>query len=121
MTDRPEKPTAGFYAVRLRKGAAEVAALVFETRCPMIWPSHEVDPGEWCAPLDRSPRLLGLVDGRLWFHPEDLWTNKSLRSANVWEYRFLIDDRRWARENAPGDAAHDPFRAVDVETIEPVF
>src|SRR5207302_6454131 len=78
------RPRPGFYVMRLRRGAPLVPALIYQL-CPMVIPQPTMvdgpNPGEWCRPLDRSPRYGALIDGNR-VAIDRVWTTRSLRPVS---------------------------------------
>jgi hypothetical protein len=117
------RPRPGFYIMRLRRGAPLVPALIYQL-CSMVIPQPTAvngpNPDEWCRPLDRSPRLAALIDGRP--VPVDrVWTARSLRPVSPAEYAFRVGPlRRWARAN-PAMPEARPGQPVDLAALPPLF
>ncbi|HEV2674106.1 MAG TPA: hypothetical protein VGV37_06150 [Aliidongia sp.] len=103
----------GLYAVRMRKGAVEVACkvaygpsrdpLTGETldRSPMwsIWINKpDTEEPDYCSPAVRPHLLLG-------------------RPLDRSEYEFLLADRRWASEFAPSSPEANPKQRVEMSAI----
>lgn len=102
-----DRPEPGLWAVRLRRGAVEVAARIF-------WCGHE--PGDPDNELER-PFLDAEINGDR-VPPDEVWHRRG-RVISPAEYRFLIADRTWARDHAPEDPAANPLQAVDLLTVKP--
>jgi hypothetical protein len=108
--------------MRLRRGAPLVTALIYQL-CPMVIPQPTTvdgpNPVEWCRPLDRSPCLRALIDGKP--VPIDrVWTARSLRPVSHAEYAFRIGPlRRWARANPQMPEAR-PHKPVDLAALPPL-
>ena len=116
-------PRPGFYVMRWRRGAPLVPALIYQL-CPMVMPQPTaVDgphPDEWCRPLDRSPRVAALIDGKP-VAVDRVWTARSLRPVSPAEYAFRVGPlRRWARAN-PAMPEARPGRPVDLAALPPLF
>lgn len=95
------QPQPGFWAVRLRSRAVEVAARIW-------WCDHE--PGEPENKLDQ-PFLDAELNG-VRVPPSRVWEMRG-RVITEAEYRFLIADRKWAAEYSPNDPAAQPDQPVD--------
>lgn len=116
-------PSPGFYLMRWRRGSPLVPALIYRL-CPMVIPQPTAvdgpNPAEWCRPLDRSPRVRAMIDGKP--VPVDrVWTARSLRPVSPAEYAFRMGPlRRWARANPQMPEAR-PGQPVDLAALPPLF
>lgn len=116
------RPQAGFYLMRLRSGAPLVPALIYQL-CPMVIPQPMTvggpHPGEWCRPLDRSPRYEARIDGQR-VDVDRVWTARSLRPVSRHEFTFRSGPlRHWSRLNRAPEA--NPTRRADLNTLPPLF
>jgi hypothetical protein len=114
MTDRPaprriDKPEEGMWAVRLRKGAVEVAARIY--RC---W--HAPDEPENL--MDRS-YLVAEINGQQ-VDVDRVWTTRG-RPIGQAEYEFLIARYRHAAWYEPEMPEAQPERRVDLNQLQPLF
>lgn len=109
--------TPGLYAVRMRKGAVEVACKVaygpardpltseLLDRSPMwsIWINKpDTEEPDYCSPAVRPYMLIG-------------------RPLSEQDYRFLLADRQWASEFEPSSPEANPTRRVDLATLQSPF
>jgi hypothetical protein len=102
----PDRPVAGFYRTKLRRGAVPVGI--------RIWFGVPLDPvtGE---ELDRSPRWQATANGR-YIDLERVWPGCADEPIDEAEHRYLCSLQAWGEQHAP-DAPHaDPTRAVDLLT-----
>lgn len=105
-------PEAGYYQVRLAKGAVWTPILVFRP-CP-------IDP-DYGYPMQRFPQLRCLVDGeevssrRL----EQLWP--FVRRITEAEYTFLIALHADARAYEPDSPFANVREPVDLGNMPPVY
>jgi hypothetical protein len=117
------RPKAGFYVMRLKRGAPLVGALIYQL-CPMVIPQPTAvggpHPDDWCRPLDRSLGFEARINGNR-TDVERVWTSKSLRRVSRDEYEFRTGPlRRWARENPDAPEAR-PDLPVNLGRIPPLF
>lgn len=110
VIDRPEP---GYWAVRLASGAPEVgAAIVRVTRRPAD-PACPTNLQGACnylqAFLNGAPASLA-----------DVWTRRG-RPISEAEYRFLVADRRWAKQWTPHAPEAHPYRRADPRQRAPVL
>lgn len=125
MTDVPriDQPRAGTYSMKLAKGALQVAV--------RIWHGQPIIDGEvqdrslrWCAEVDgETDRPLynddGLVVGREPIDAAEVWERCCGRPISEHEYRFLLRRKAWAVEHAPDHPAANPYKPIDLRTLEP--
>ena len=113
---RIDQPVPGFYRMKRTKGGVWVPVLIWRPcRCTI---GGEEDHA-WRPECDRYPPLRALIDSQESVDPLPLWT--WLHPIAESEYRFLVDDHAWARQNAPNLPEADPKQAVDLDAIEPLF
>lgn len=113
---RTDAPEPGFYAYRFVKTAPEVAARI------LYEPTRDPETGE---ALDRSFLWSVTMEGQADLNPSPT------PSATCWavyefgrrieepEYRFLLADRAWARQNRPNSPEAQPRQRVDLRTLDP--
>lgn len=108
---RVDQPQAGLYAVRMRKGAVEVAArITYE-------PLRDPETGE---KLDRSYYFAAEINGEPDPDPQPepndrVWRVYEFgRRIERAEYDFLLADRAWAAEHAPELPEADPTKPIDL-------
>lgn len=103
----------GLYAVRLAKGAVEVACEV--THGPAIDPLT----GET---LDRSWMWTICINGEVKHCSPAVYSRMLLgRPISRADYEFMLADRQWAREFAPGLPEAQPTKRVDISTLPMPF
>jgi hypothetical protein len=116
------RPSAGFYVVRLLPTKVVAPALIYQL-CPMVVPQPGAVGGphadDWCRPLDRSPIFRAQIDGRA--VPIDrVWTARSLQPISATEYAFRIGPlRQWARANPLMPEAR-PMSPVNLAQLPPL-
>ena len=111
MTRRIDQPQPGFFSMRLTKGGPLVAARIArECRCTI---NGEIGH-EWRDTCDRYPPLMAEIDGEM-AEVERVWT--SGREITFAEYRFMLADAEWCRQNAPSDPKARPREAVDFRSM----
>jgi hypothetical protein len=112
-TDRVYADKPGFYAVRMARGAVEVACKVSHG------PTCDPETGE---PLDRSWHWTIEINGKVAHSGPGVWERLLVgRPIDEAEYRFLLADRQWASEFAPSSPEANPSRRVDSASIPMPF
>ncbi|SKB32777.1 hypothetical protein [Sphingopyxis flava] len=96
-------PTAGFYRLALRGGAAPAAIRVW------YGPPHDPVTGE---EMDRSWRWQAEANGEP-IDLEQVWPRCARQIITEAEHDMMCRKARWAREHAPDSALADPRRVVD--------
>lgn len=127
MTTSPQ-PRPGYFSLRMATGAAVVGAVIYKP-CPIEMIEDIFNP------LDRVMPLLAQVNGKecepwkIWaahlltdmkdrsqFAPDDFLAHKTFwfdcYEINQHQYRFLIDDRAWAKAYAPDSPEAQPYKKV---------
>lgn len=99
----PDTPTAGFYKMQLRSGAAYAGI--------RIWFGPPADPVTGDE-LDRSWRWQAEANGEP-IDVERVWPKCADKGVSASEYRALCRQQDWAREHAPDSALADPRRKHD--------
>lgn len=112
MAPRVDQPQPGYYRRRQTKGGVWVGVLVYRP-CPI-----DLEPATW-GWIDRYPTLLAYTDGRHSVEAYTVWT--SLRPVTKNEYEYLVSTNEWAREHAPHLPQANPHKAVDLDTMQPLF
>jgi hypothetical protein len=122
VSRRPYQPTArdllpvrvlgqyepGYWAMRLAKGAPEVGACI-------RWEQTTHEPGDETNRMDRSPILTARINGEV-RHLDDVWTRRG-RPITEAEYRFLVEDRGWAKDHAPHLPEANPHRRAGIADL----
>jgi hypothetical protein len=100
-----DAPRPGYWLCRLVKGGTQVACAIELRAC-------EHEPGDPSNVMDRSPTLVGFVDGDE-THPSNVpWPFGTAITAE--EYRYRLASAEWARKHAPDDPAANPRERVDM-------
>lgn len=113
MTLHVSTPTAGFYRVKLARGAVWSPV--------KLWFGPPLDPltGE---ELDRSPRWQALVRGFLWERDVlELWTWCAGQPIGESEYEYLLAIHRHASAHEPGMPEARPREQIDLNVMKPLF
>jgi hypothetical protein len=108
---RVDQPQAGFYTTRLARRALPVPVRLAFTQ-PVVEGRK----------LDRSPRWVVVIDGRL--SDDDVfetWAWCAGHPIARSEYRFLLRRRAWAHQHAPEHPAANPREPIDVRQLKPAF
>lgn len=103
----------GTFAVRLIKNGPEVPMKITYA------PPNDPETGET---LDRSWYWRTVLNGKEYGEPSiqppaKLWIGREISDA---EYRFMLEDRRWAQQNAPHLPEANPTQRPDPRKMEPV-
>lgn len=103
-----DKP--GTYAVTLIKGGAEVPLRIIHA------PPNDPETDE---PLDRSWYWRTIVNGQEYGEPSiqppaKLWIGREISET---EYRYMLEDRRWAATHAPHLPEAQPEKRVDLRMM----
>ncbi len=100
---RADEPTAGYYRVRLRTGAAPCGV--------RIWFGPPLDPvtGE---EMDRSHRWQAEANGEA-IDLDLVWPRCGREPIGEGDYHALCRQQDWARDHAPDSALADPRRRHD--------
>lgn len=125
-------PEPGYFVTRLVKGGPLVPARIYRP-CPFVLPPVEVlpggyhyndlepgdvDPADWCAPLDRSRPLHADING----NPCDVqkvWTGARFSKFDEWRYLTALGD--YARQAEPSHPLAQPTQAVDLRSQASLF
>ena len=107
-----ERPSCGYFLLRLAKGAVEVAASIQYERT-----EHEPDCVE--NVMDRPSVLTGRINGEVcdW---REIWHSRTKEITKA-EHDFRVADSAWAKQHAPHEPTADPRKAIDLLTIRPPF
>jgi hypothetical protein len=111
------EPEPGAFAVRLRKGAAEVAARIVHE------PPRDPDTGE---PLDRCPLWHAEINGEDDDTASSVPTEKVMfvwlrgRRISEGEFQFLLKDAEWCRTYSTDEPRANPRDAVDIRRIRAI-
>lgn len=100
-----DAPRPGFWLCRLTKGGPLVPCAIELRACP-----HE--PGDPSNVMERSPTLVGFIDGEE-VHPSRVpWMfGEAIDAA---EYRYRVADAAWARKHAPHAPRANPRERIDL-------
>jgi hypothetical protein len=124
--DRPAprnagRPEPGYYELSLTKGAPTVGA-----RIEYGPPEDPENPGEF---LDRSWYWRTTIDSEPDPKPSPapteatwrVWHARDMKPINERRYRFLLEDRAWARKYAPDSPEANPKRRPNAFTDKLIF
>lgn len=113
-----DEPRTGYFKIRLCKGGPWVGAIIYRP-CPMNPVDWETDPSTWCTPTKETPDLAAEIDGigavdvdRVW-----LWA----RDIPHKEWLYLTKSAAWDREFAPDSPAANPYRSINLGSLDPIF
>lgn len=100
----------GYFAVRLIKGGPEVGLRILHEA------TRDPETGET---LDRSFYYRTVLNGHEFGEPSiqppaKLWIGREISET---EYRYLLEDRRWAAEHAPHLPEAQPDKRADLRTM----
>lgn len=110
----PEIPTAGFYRMKLRRGAAWVPV--------RIWFGPSLDPDTGAEREDRPWLWHAEVNGEVGDPWETgAWPYCAGEPIPEADYRFLRDRNEWSRRYDAGSPEANPRRRVDLSKLPPVF
>src|SRR5690606_3204433 len=98
-----DDPVAGTYRMRQVKGGVWVGV--------RIWFGPPADPDRPYHLLDRSWRWQACMNGRR-CPVERAWPRCVAEPFSFGQYRYLLADRRWAANHAPGLPEAAPGQAV---------
>jgi len=111
LTRRIDDPQCGHFRTRLVKGGPMVPARIWrECRCTV----NGETPHDWRDTCDRYPPLTGEIDGSP-AEVERVWTSGEAIPER--EYRFMVADAEWCRQNAPADPKSSPRQPVDFRSM----
>lgn len=105
-----DAPVAGFYLVRLAKGAMQTPVRLWFG--PPIVERRK---------LDRAPRWQAVVDGALTDDVDSIWPFCARWPIDRREYRFRLRRAAWARRHAPLHPAANPRERIDLRNMPPIF
>lgn len=107
-----ERPSCGWFLMRLAKGAVEVAASIQYERT-----EHEPDCVE--NRMERSSVLTGRINGEVcdW---REIWHSRT-KGITKAEHDWRIADSTWAKRYAPTLPEADPRKKVDLRTVPMPF
>lgn len=116
------KPEPGHFMIRRVKGGPLVPALIYR-ECPMLHPSEPgdfyPDVEEWCRPArPEFCRLAASINGKA-VSLEQVWTHGRFCTPEEWRYQVTLAE--WARKYAPHEPQANPFRAIDLNDMPPIF
>lgn len=105
-------PEIGFYRMKLVKDGPLMAARIWRPcSCTVTGGDAQLEH-PWQEACDRFPRLVGEIDGRR-VDPDRIWESKS-EPIDEAEFKFLRDDAKWCRENAPAEPRANPDQPIDL-------
>ena len=109
------EPVAGHYRRRMVKGGPWVGV--------KLWFGAPADP-ETGDPLDRSPRWQAEQAGKVIAGDDaiqNLWTSCCREPITEAEYKFLLADAAWCKENAPADPLANPTKPIELGSMPSLF
>lgn len=99
-----EEPAAGFYRLRLRRGAVYSAIRIWSG------PPHDPDTGE---EMDRSWRWQAEANGKP-IELDRVWPTCAKEPIDQAEYAHLLRTLEWGKTNAPRGPQANPHKPVDL-------
>lgn len=109
-------PVAGHYRRRLVKGGPWWPVV--------IWFGPPPDPDHPGLELDRSPRWQAREGEWLRSGDDDiqnLWISCCREPISESEYRFMVAERAWCKQNAPDDPLANPTKPIDLNAQPSLF
>lgn len=97
------RPRAGFWMIRMRKGAPLVPARIV----------YEITPDPWFPdnPMDRSGEWKAYI-GDMEVPLDEVWLRRGIEISQL-EYDFQMERRRWAADAMPEHPLANPEQPVD--------
>lgn len=124
----PNRIVPGYFAYSLVKGGPKVAARIWRPCMCGPGSNETFEQHVWTPQCDRFPPLVCEVNGfdRSESHDktqiptiEKVWMYADRISEA--DYRYLLDDRAWARTYAPDLPEANPTQPVDLGELPPIF
>jgi hypothetical protein len=103
-TRQSDKPTPGFYVLRLIKGG------------PWVGGEIRLSEAQWSAQID------GIWEGpsaNPWLLPKLVQLHHYGKFSTESEVQFRIGAKRWAQIHSPSHAAANPKRPIDLDSVIP--
>ena len=115
------EPKPGFFKVRLAKGGPYVGAQIGRFCHCSINGGDENEMHSWQETCDRYPHLSAMINGEFREKTLSYMATDAIDSLMLFgdmiteaEYDYLIDDRKWAEENAPHLPEAQPRQKVNI-------
>lgn len=96
-------PVEGYYKSRIGRDAVWAAARIFSACRCTVNGTDESLVHDWRMSCDRSPRVVGMMNGVL-CEAEEVWNFGSLKAITKDEYDLMLAQTTWDQKYAPESA-----------------